>query len=233
MNQQSRSDTDPEDAERKVSDRRPLASRNTAMAQRLSRYLASTSLTPNQISGGSIVFAGIACLFFVLSGVYTEGAYVVCMLLVIAGCQLRLLCNLMDGMVAIEAGKQTPDGAVWNEFPDRIADMLIIAGLGVASGWSVLGWVAVALAVLVAYVRELGKGIDGVVDFSGPMAKPHRMALVSAGALLSGIAELLSGVTSSDDLSSYVLQGVLVLLVAGSIATIWRRVHSILVRLTE
>ena len=35
------------------------------------------------------------------------------------------------------------------------------------------------LAVLTAYVRELGRGLSLPADFSGPMAKPHRMAALT------------------------------------------------------
>lgn len=212
-----------------IADRRPLASRNTKWAQQFARYLANTSITPNQISSASMVFAGIACLAFILSSFYTDATYALCMLVAVIACQLRLICNLMDGMVAIEAGKQTSDGAVWNEFPDRIADIVILAGLGVAAGEPWLGWAAASAAVLVAYVRELGKGIDGVVEFSGPMAKPHRMALVSVGAVLSAIMMILMG----SSVSKLILVAVLYVLFFGCAITVWRRVHSILNRLSD
>lgn len=214
-----------------LADRRPLASRNTRWAQRLAQYLASTSITPNQISIGSMVFAAMAGVAFAVSSLFSGVLFLVCMLVVIAGCQLRLICNLMDGMVAIEAGKQTGDGAMWNEFPDRIADIAIIVGLGIAVGWPALGWAAATLAVLVAYVRELGKGIDGTVDFAGPMAKPQRMALVCAGALLAAIVVVLPIATQPEKASRYVLLGVLLVLVGGCMVTVLRRVLSLLGRL--
>ena len=217
-------------------DRRPLASRNTRWAQRLAQYLAATSITPNQISVASMVFASSAGLALAVSASFSGLLYFACMLAGIAACQLRLICNLMDGMVAIEAGKQTPDGAMWNEFPDRIADIAIIAGLGFAIGWPALGWASATLAVLVAYVRELGKGIDGTVDFAGPMAKPHRMALVSIGALLSAIVAVLPvavlpATVLPDQASRYVLLTVLALLVAGCVITVFKRVRRMLDRL--
>ena len=33
---------------------------------------------------------------------------------------------------------------------------------------------------MTAYVRELGRGLGFPADFSGPMAKPHRMAALTA-----------------------------------------------------
>ena len=217
---------------KQTGDRRPLGSRDTVWAQRLSQYLATTSITPNQISYMSVAFAGLAALALVVSSGYQGWAYALFMVLVVLGCQLRLICNLMDGMVAIEAGKQTRDGALWNEFPDRVADIIIIAALGVATGWVGLGWAAAALAVLVAYTRELGKGIDGVVDFAGPMAKPHRMALVSAGALLAGLVEIVPISLLPVDAAQWVLLAVLLILVVGCVVTVCRRVLTLQRRLS-
>src|SRR5215475_6504615 len=77
-----------------------------------------------------------------------------------AGIQLRLLCNLLDGMVAVEGGRGTKSGEVFNDAPDRLADVLIFVGAGYALRWpdwgSALGWAAAVVAVLTAYVRILG-----------------------------------------------------------------------------
>jgi phosphatidylglycerophosphate synthase len=100
------------------------------------------------------------------------------------GCQMRLICNLLDGMVAIEGGKKAADGPFWNEAPDRVADMLILVGLGLAAGAVGHGWAAASLAVLTAYLRELGRAEGMAADFGGPLAKPQRMALVTGGAVL-------------------------------------------------
>ncbi|WP_048645617.1 CDP-alcohol phosphatidyltransferase family protein [Nitratireductor soli] len=173
--------------------RRPLASRDTGWARTLTRRLAATSITPNQVSMASMVFAALAGLAFWQAG----GAEGIArpILLVLGGVfvQLRLLCNLLDGMVAVEAGKGSPDGAFWNEFPDRIADVLILVGLGYGVGRPALGFAASAFAILTAYVRELGRAAGQPADFSGPMAKPHRMAAVTAAAVLSLFEPLWDG----------------------------------------
>lgn len=173
--------------------RRPLASRNTAWAAALTRFLAGTAVTPNQISAASIAMAALSGAAFWLAGTAEGGARFALLLGAAVFCQLRLLCNLLDGMVAVEAGKSSPDGAFWNEFPDRIADILIMVGIGYGVGVPALGWAAAAFAVLTAYVRELGRASGGAADFSGPMAKPHRMAAVTAGALLSLFEPLWGG----------------------------------------
>ncbi|WP_186418879.1 CDP-alcohol phosphatidyltransferase family protein [Bosea sp. CS1GBMeth4] len=167
------------------SDRRPLASRDTGWARAVARRLSASGITPNQISMASMAMAAVAGAAFWLAGTAAPGSRAALLLAAALFCQLRLLCNLFDGMVAIEGGKQAADGPFWNEFPDRIADILILAGVGYGIGAPALGWAAAAFAVLTAYTRELGRNCGLPADFSGPMAKQHRMATITAAALLS------------------------------------------------
>ncbi|MCP4071846.1 MAG: CDP-alcohol phosphatidyltransferase family protein [Hyphomicrobiales bacterium] len=169
-----------------LKNRRPLNSRNTRWADRITRALASRKITPNQISLASMVAAFVAALAFWLAGHFSDVVSVGCLLVLAAlSCQLRLLCNLFDGMVAVEAGKSGPDGPFWNEFPDRVSDVLIFVGVGLGVGVPALGWAAAAASVLTAYTRELGVSIGLEPDFSGPMAKQHRMALLTVSAILA------------------------------------------------
>lgn len=166
--------------------RRPLKSRDTGWARALAAVLAQRGLSPDAVSAFSMVFAAIGCGLFVISG--GEGGWTRSLLLLAAGAcvQLRLLANLLDGMVAVEHGRGGPAGPIWNELPDRIADALFLVGAGygaaLAGVWwaESVGWAAAVLAVLTAYVRELGRGLGQPADFSGPMAKPHRMAALTA-----------------------------------------------------
>ncbi|HYM86480.1 MAG TPA: CDP-alcohol phosphatidyltransferase family protein, partial [Pseudoxanthomonas sp.] len=114
--------------------RRPIAARSMGWATSLSSTLARSSITPNQISVISIFFAAAGAVMLTW-GVSPWG------LVLAAVCvQLRLLCNLLDGMVAVEGGKQTATGALYNEFPDRVADSLLIVALGYAALHPWLGW---------------------------------------------------------------------------------------------
>ena len=165
-----------------AADRRPLASRDTAWARRIASALARSSIPPNQISTVSIVFAALGAWALVdARPLALVGAAI--------SVQLRLLCNLIDGMVAIEGGKQSPVGALYNEFPDRIADSLFLVALGYACGVPWLGWLAALLAALTAYVRATGGALGLPQDFRGPMAKPHRMAVLTAACVI-GAAEM-------------------------------------------
>lgn len=199
-----------------VSNRRPLASRQTGWAARVTRWLAGTSVTPNQISMAGMAAALASGAAFWGAGA-AEGASRGGLLLLAAGfCQLRLLCNLFDGMVAVEAGRGAPDGSFWNECPDRVSDLLILMGLALGLGAPALGWAAVSMAFLTAYIRELGVNCGLPADFAGPMAKQHRMALVTGAALLSLLEPIWQG-------RGGVLQAALWVIVLGAGLTALRR----------
>lgn len=91
--------------------RRPLASRSTRWAQAIARNLAKRNVpTPNQISVASILFALIGGLLLAYWPTITG-------LIIAAICiQFRLLCNLLDGMVALEGGKKPQTGYSTTKF---------------------------------------------------------------------------------------------------------------------
>jgi phosphatidylglycerophosphate synthase len=167
--------------------RRPLTSRNSAWAARLASWAVQRGLTPNQISQASMAFALTGLALYWLS---TQGPGLVqflCLILAAATLQARLVCNLIDGMVAIEGGKGAKDGPFWNEAPDRVSDLLFFTGAGLAAGRPELGLLAAALAIATAYIRELGRAEGFPPDFSGPLAKPQRMAVLTAGTVLAAL----------------------------------------------
>ena len=202
-----------------LSGRRPLKSRATAWASFVSRALLSVGASPNGISVASVFFAAAAGGIFILVSITTLGKI---WLIAAAACvQLRLLCNLMDGMVAIEGGKKSPTGDLFNEVPDRIADVVIIAGAGFCAAsqpWGIhLGWLAAALAVMTACIRMQGATLTGKHDFRGPMAKPHRMALITATCLI--------GAFFSHQMDWFFWA--LSVMIFGEIITLARRLHGI------
>jgi phosphatidylglycerophosphate synthase len=112
--------------------------------------------------------------------------------------QLRLLANMLDGLVAVEGGRKTATGDLFNEVPDRFADVLILASAGYALTWLgtlgiTFGWLAALLAVLSAYVRVFGGSLGFQQSFIGPMAKQHRMALLTLACLASILEVIAAG----------------------------------------
>lgn len=177
-------------------DRRPISQRSHGWAKALTRALVKANITPNFISFTSIVFAALGGLcFYALGHATNAGDRTMLCIGAALFCQLRLLANMMDGMVAVEGGKGGPDGPIWNELPDRIADIFILVGAGcglAAIGWvdASLGWAAAVAAVMTAYVREVGRAAGAPADFSGPMAKPHRMFVMTMAALAAATVPL-------------------------------------------
>ena len=169
--------------------RRPLKTRNTSWARWLACRLATRRVSPNAISVFSLVFAGLGALAMLAAPLSAPEVRWVWLIAAAVCIQLRLLCNLLDGMVAIEGGKQSPTGALYNEFPDRIADSLFLVALGVAAGEPWLGWLCALLAAITAYIRVTGGSLGLAQEFRGPMAKPHRMAAMTLACLLAA-AEL-------------------------------------------
>lgn len=212
--------------------RRPLKTRGSGWARGLATVMARAGVSPDAISAMSVAFALLGCLLFVRAG-FADDMPRSAFLIGAGVCiQLRLICNLLDGMVAVEHGKGGSAGPIWNELPDRIADALFLVGAGycaAAQGMAfsaALGWAAAVLAVLTAYVRELGRGLGFPADFSGPMAKPHRMATLTITCLVAAFEPMWGW-------RGEALMVGLFAIVAGSIWTVARRTRTLSRRLAE
>lgn len=197
--------------------RRPLASRSSAWAARLAGWAVVKGYSPNQISQASIAFAALGLLFYALWPIGPGLLQALWLLLAAATIQARLVCNLIDGMVAVEGGQGTKDGPFWNEAPDRLSDLLFLIGAGIAAGNPGLGALAAALAIATAYIRELGRAEGFPPDFSGPLAKPQRMAVLTAGTVLAAIYA-----------TEWTLTVTLWIIVAGTAVTILRRSRALI-----
>lgn len=199
-----------------MAERRPLKSRDTGWAKALASALVRLRVRPNAISLFSVVFAGVACAGFLMSANAPSTMRLVWLVVAAAGIQLRLVCNLLDGMVAVEGKMGSKSGEIYNDFPDRVADPLIIVPVGYAIGYPALGWAAGLLAVMTAYVRVLGGAMGLPQDFRGPMAKPHRMATLTVAAIADGVAGFF-------EWRGVLLLVALALIVIGTIVTMARR----------
>ncbi len=199
--------------------RRPLKSRTTAWAGFFSRWMLQAGLTPNVVSVLGIVCAAVGGGAALMA---PQSAHAWAFwLLAAAGIQLRLFCNMMDGLLAVEGGLKSVTGDLFNEIPDRIDDAFILVPLGYAGGtdWSIaLGWAAMGGAVLTAYIRALGASLTGGKhDFCGPMAKPHRMFAVTVGCLSMMTIDIMN--VKAPPLMLWCL----VIVNAGIVITCWRR----------
>ena len=209
--------------------RRPIRARDSKWAAATACWLARIGLRPNQISLLSIVFGALAGAALIAAGLANSPllrsiAYFAAAL----GIQMRLLCNLFDGMIAVEGGFRTKSGEIYNELPDRFSDALILAGAGYsfpAYEWlPALGFSAALLAVITAYVRTLGAAAGSGQYFLGPMAKPHRMAVMTVAVLAAGFGEFFS-------VRGIWVAAALVIVIIGCLLTIGRRLRRIIAEL--
>jgi CDP-diacylglycerol--glycerol-3-phosphate 3-phosphatidyltransferase len=185
--------------------RRPIAARSSGWAQSAAAALARAGASPNAVSSASVVFAAAGAGLLLWPSIVGLLACAACV-------QARLLCNLLDGMIAVEGGRKTPLGPLYNEFPDRIADTLLIVALGYACGLPEWGWFGALAAALTAYVRVFGGALGLAQDFRGPMAKQHRMAVLTAACLAGAVERAVFG-------TRYALIAACLVIAVGSVIT--------------
>jgi len=164
--------------------RRPIKSRDTYWAEAATSAIVKLGVSPNAISVFGMVAAIAAGITFYWTSITLDPAQRILWFCGALLCQLRLLCNLLDGMVAVARNSASAKGEIYNEVPDRISDAVILIGLGYSFGGDIiLGYLAALAAIFVAYIRAMASSIGTPNDFCGPMAKPQRMAAVTVLAL--------------------------------------------------
>ena len=213
-----------------VGDRRPIATRKRKWAQRATSWLVRRNVSPNLIS----ILGMIACIIAGVTLATTSFAYHrLEWLVAAAGAQLRLTANMLDGMVALESGRSSRVGELYNEVPDRISDAAVFIGAGFAYGGNTtLGYIATILAISTAYVRAAGKIAGAPSEFCGPMAKQHRMLIITVICIYSAVTPRTWQMIPIDDSSIGVVTLGLVVIILGCVLTIVRRQARIVRALT-
>lgn len=211
--------------------RRPIPQRSTGWATRIAAALQRAGLKPNHISVASVGFALLGCACLVLSAHFDDAARVLLLVVAALTIPLRLVCNMFDGMLAVEGGLKTPTGELFNEVPDRLSDLALLAGAGYAAsamdGGVTLGWLAGSLAVLTAYVRTLGVSAGAGQFFGGVLAKQQRMWVLMVG-ILATLLEPVLGLARG-----WMLFITLIIIAVGSALTVATRLRWISRELTK
>lgn len=213
-------------------DRRPLAIREAGWSKWLAGFAGRMGATPNGISLTGMVFgvlAGgmLAATSWTPVGWWGFWGAAICV-------QLRLLANMLDGMVAIERGRTSAVGELFNEVPDRVSDTATLVGAGYALGGNPeLGYWTAILALFLAYLRAQGKVAGSPQHYCGPMAKQHRMAVITVASLAAVLWPVvpLSVVKGWNDAG--LISCALVLILLGEVITVYRRLEKIARSLRE
>jgi phosphatidylglycerophosphate synthase len=134
-------------------------------------FCASKRIHPDVFTYGAQLLSLIAGWAF-----FTTGTNRLWLWLAIPCLLLRLLFNLMDGLLAREIGLADRWGEVKNEFGDRIADLIIFTGLafGGYADARLVGLV-LALVLCISYLGILGKALGGPRVYGGLFGKGDRM----------------------------------------------------------
>ena len=208
-----------------LGDRRPIATRNRKWAQAATTWLAARNVSPNAISVAGMcacIIGGIAL------GLTSVSDCRILWLIAAGGAQLRLTGNMLDGMVALASGRASKTGELYNEIPDRVSDAAIFIGAGFAWGGNIaLGYIATILAIFTAYIRAAGKIAGAPNEFCGPMAKQHRMLVVTLVCLYSTVVPRAWQILHFDNYKAGVMSLGLAVIVAGCVITIIRRLNRI------
>lgn len=201
--------------------RRPIAGIFRRTAEAATRLCVAIGVSPDAISYLSIIAAIGAAVCFWKSTEHRS-------LLVVAPllCFLRLWFNMLDGMVAVAAGKASLRGEIVNDLPDRLSDLIIFVGVA-HSGWMhhpILGYWAAISALLTAYVGLFGQAIGAGRQFGGLMSKPWRMVVLGVGSWITWAIP--SFVQSMDHFS--IFDWTCLVIVGGCVQTIMVRLKGIL-----
>jgi CDP-diacylglycerol--glycerol-3-phosphate 3-phosphatidyltransferase len=142
---------------------------------------------PSTLTAAGVLAGGAAGLALAAIAPGPLAAVVVGTLLVV-----RLGCANLDGGVARESGQSSPWGSVQNELGDRVADLVMLAGL---AAFLPLPWVGCVMlaATLPSWAALAGAAAGALRRNGGPMGKTERCAVVVVIAL-TGQAALLAAV---------------------------------------
>jgi len=206
--------------------RRPIADAFRRTARPAVALCLALNIHPDVISYSSILASAAGGLCFFKSAQYPW--------LLILGplfCYLRLFLNMLDGMVALAAGKASARGEIINDLPDRISDILIFTAVAQSNLCApALGYLAAIFAILTAYVGLLGQAAGAGRQFAGIMSKPWRMVALNIGAWLTFL--LLHTQSHSDRLGpATILDWTCILIIAGCIQTVTVRLRKIITTL--
>lgn len=173
------SDEGPTSERRRRAGLRPTAVVDLAyrLADPLAETLADRRIRPNHVTALALVVA-------LLTGLALAGGYTVAGLVLLG---VTGTCDLLDGYLARKLDRQSPAGAFFDSFADRIAEGFILGGLAYAGGGGLLTWLAIwalvaSLAISYARARGEGLGVDGTV---GLMQRPERIAVIMATLLVA------------------------------------------------
>ncbi len=180
----------------------------------ISNVLLRSGWTPNQVTGFTVV---ISLAFAGAVAAYNDSALVFA--LVPAFLFVRMALNAIDGMMARDAGLESPQGVYLNELGDVICDLALFFAFCTTKVIRLEVMVVFAILAMLAEMAGLvGAQIGVSRGYEGPMGKSDRAVLAAIIAVMFA-----SGVRQPQVFDAVLILGSLAL-----ILTIVNRVRSAL-----
>jgi len=155
-----------------------------AVLRPLAGALGRAGVTANQITIAAAVVS-VALGAFVVWRLPDTRAF----LLIPLWMLLRMACNALDGMLALEFGQKTLLGAYLNELADAVSDVALYMPFSLLPPFSpVWTGLVIVLAVVSEYAGALGPLVGASRHYEGPMGKSDRAFVFGALGLWAGIA---------------------------------------------
>lgn len=168
-----------------------LRERYQKMMMPVGRVLARTGITPNMITGLTVLVAMVSAWFFYLGD----------LLLGLAIMILTVILDMFDGAVARAAGLASPFGATFDHTLDRYAEFFFMLGLMMGPVTSVIPWwpvtpgdrfvpwfwgfIALFGMIMASFSRAKAESVGGMKSCTvGIAERQEKLILQIAGILL-------------------------------------------------
>lgn len=170
----------------------------TRRLARVEDALAARAVSPDAVTVAGVLASAAAGVCLAAGA---AGAPVLWLAVAPLG-MLRLGANALDGALARRQDAGTGRGALVNEAGDRLADVVVFAGLAAVAGPALAG-AALAAALLGSLAGVLALALTGRRDCGGPLGKSERIVVLGAAAA----AAALTGSPEPLSLAAWVLLG--------------------------
>jgi len=143
------------------------------------------NVNPNTISWCLLPIGLVTAIVYYQAAQERSGLYLVGICLIF----VRMFLGTLDGLVAMQYGKQTPAGDMVNRIAPELCDVMYLMALAVARPeWTWLGIWALAMGWLTSFAGMLGAIIGKPTQSVGPVGQTDRLAALQLFSLLAFLA---------------------------------------------
>lgn len=186
-------------------DRQAIKDKSRRILDPVVSFLTSLGIPPIAVSIVGLILSVYGAYAVAQGSLFRGGIW-----LLIGG-----ICDVLDGAVARQRGKETPFGAFIDSTFDRISELVFFGAIlfyyserGYGLFLMVIIWVAMGGSFLVSYARARIEGL-GHSCTVGFLERPERITLLIVGLLLG----------------RRMLVAVLILIAFGTVVTVLQRIH--------